>query len=278
MPCSAPPGAANSGHMTGRSDEARCGARRDPTRRAGDIFVELAAALAGDVDLLELLTMVCNRSAELLHATGATLLVVGQDATLHVIASSSEQMHRLALTELERSEGPCDDACTSGRPILNGSLAEDTAWPHFAPAARAAGFRTVHALPMRHDGRVAGVLCVADQHAASVRDTDARTLQALADIASFAVRQHRALRDATKLAEQLQGALRSRVAIEQAKGVLCERLQLDVDAAFELLRGYSRNHNVPIGIVAQRVLDHRLGAEELRTGARVPGGSHAAPT
>jgi AmiR/NasT family two-component response regulator len=53
---------------------------------------------------------------------------------------------------------------------------------------------------------------------------------------------------------QLQGALESRVVIEQAKGILRERLRLSVDGAFELLRAAARSDRRNIHSVAQEVV------------------------
>lgn len=55
------------------------------------------------------------------------------------------------------------------------------------------------------------------------------------------------------LSEQLQRALDSRVAIEQAKGVLSERYQVDVDEAFRLLRGFCRANNVKLDDAAKAI-------------------------
>src|SRR5438094_2708069 len=54
---------------------------------------------------------------------------------------------------------------------------------------------------------------------------------------------------------QLQTALESRVAIEQAKGVLSERYAIDAQAAFELLRLAARSSRNELRMLAQRVLD-----------------------
>ncbi len=56
---------------------------------------------------------------------------------------------------------------------------------------------------------------------------------------------------------QLEHALESRVAIEQAKGVLSERFGITVEEAFELVRRASRNQRVPAREVAREILASR---------------------
>jgi len=53
--------------------------------------------------------------------------------------------------------------------------------------------------------------------------------------------------------EQLREALRSRVVIEQAKGVLAERYRIDVEQAFQLLRRTARSNRMRIHALAGAV-------------------------
>jgi ANTAR domain len=62
---------------------------------------------------------------------------------------------------------------------------------------------------------------------------------------------------------QLEEALRSRVTIEQAKGVLAERLGLDLQAAFELLRRASRTNRMRIHDLAEAVVTSRETPAEI---------------
>jgi AmiR/NasT family two-component response regulator len=56
---------------------------------------------------------------------------------------------------------------------------------------------------------------------------------------------------------QLEEALKSRIVIEQAKGVLAERHELDVERAFEVLRRAARSTRTKIHVVAAEVVGSR---------------------
>ena len=73
--------------------------------------------------------------------------------------------------------------------------------------------------------------------------TEMEIAQAMAEMAAIGLIQERALRERNLLAVQLQGALNSRVIIEQAKGMIAEYLNIPVDDAFKLLQNYARDHN-----------------------------------
>ena len=83
--------------------------------------------------------------------------------------------------------------------------------------------------------------------------------QALADMATIGLLQERAVRGQQVLAEQLQGALNSRTVIEQAKGVLAERHQLTLEAAFTVMRTHARRNGRPLLAVASDVIDDSPG-------------------
>jgi hypothetical protein len=57
-------------------------------------------------------------------------------------------------------------------------------------------------------------------------------------------------------AEQLQHALSSRISVEQAKGILGERLGLDMEGAFALLRYAARGERMKLHDLAQAVIDN----------------------
>ncbi|HEX8762076.1 MAG TPA: ANTAR domain-containing protein, partial [Pseudonocardiaceae bacterium] len=87
--------------------------------------------------------------------------------------------------------------------------------------------------------------------------------QALADVATIGILQERAIRRSETVTEQSQAALNSRVIIEQAKGVLAQRGNLTMVAAFDRLRRYARNHNARLSEVARKVVETDLAADVL---------------
>jgi AmiR/NasT family two-component response regulator len=88
--------------------------------------------------------------------------------------------------------------------------------------------------------------------------------QALADAATIGILQERNVREQTDVAGQLQGALNSRIVIEQAKGVVAEQQRVSMEEAFALLRAYSRNSRTALSDVAAAVIHRSLGSVDLR--------------
>ena len=227
-------------------------------------FVELADTLVADFDVVELLTLLADRCVEVLDVGAAGLMLVGPDGNLRVMASSSEAMRVLELFELQAQEGPCLDCHRTGQPVSDRDLtAGDSRWPRFATEALAAGFLSVQALPMRLRGTVVGALNLFHLEPGEMVPADIDAAQALADVATIAILHHRATLEAQVLNEQLNQALNTRVVIEQAKGMVAERLGLDMETAFTTLRRHARNHNVRLATVAEDVIAGTLGATSL---------------
>ncbi len=224
-------------------------------------FVELADHLVDEFDVVDLLSTLAERCAKFVDASEVGFLLADSTGKLQVIGSSSEKMQALELFELQSSEGPCLDCYNTGQSVLNQEVPEGShRWPTFSPMVEAAGIRTVHALPMRLRSEIIGAINIFHTERRSLSPTEAAITQAFADAATIAILQDRALRHATQLAEQLQHALEGRIVIEQAKGVLAERLQLEMTEAFSALRKYAREHNRRLGDVALDVTEGKLPA------------------
>jgi transcriptional regulator with GAF, ATPase, and Fis domain len=233
-------------------------------------LVELADTLVDDFDVVELLTLLTDRCVEVLNVSAAGLMLVAPEGDLRVVASSSEEVRLVELFELQSQEGPCPDCYRTGEPTLSRNLAgEQARWPQFGPVALKAGFQSVHALPMRLRGLTIGALNLFHVDEGELDEADLVAARALADIATIGILQHRAAREAHIVIDQLNHALQSRIAIEQAKGVLAERSHLDMDQAFAWMRQHARSQNRLLVDVAQDVIDGSATPDPPRPAQRV---------
>jgi GAF domain-containing protein len=231
-----------------------------------DVFVEMADTLVDDFDVIEFLHVLTERCVQLLGVSAAGLLLTDQQGTLQVVAASSERTRLLELFQLQTDQGPCVDCFRTGQPVSVVDLPAVGRWPRFTAAAAEVGFAAVHALPMRLRAEVIGALNLFDTHPGALDGGKLRVGQALADVATIGLLQQRAIHRRDILTEQLQTALNSRVLIEQAKGVLAERLHVDVGEAFALLRDGARSHNRRLSDLAQGIVD---GSEPVVPGTAV---------
>jgi transcriptional regulator with GAF, ATPase, and Fis domain len=220
-----------------------------------DVFVEMADTLVDDFDLIDFLHVLTGRCVQLLEVAAAGLLLTDGQDKLQVVAASSERTRLLELFQLQADQGPCLDCFRTGHPVSVADLRSAGRWPRFTAAAAEVGFSAVHALPMRLRNEVIGALNLFDVEPSALDESRLRIGQALADAATIGLLQQRAIHRRDVLTEQLQTALNSRILIEQAKGVLAERLSLPMDQAFTVLRDGARHNNRRLSELAQAIVD-----------------------
>jgi GAF domain-containing protein len=227
-------------------------------------FVELADTMVSDFDVAELMLRLADACLELLEVDAAGLMLLDANGALRLVASAPDVMHDLEVFELQSEEGPSLDTIRTGKAVINIDVQRASErWPRFTAAALAAGIRSTHAMPLRLRGDLIGAVNLSSKVEQQLSDGDVALGQALADVATIALLQHRASRDQTILAEQLQVALNTRILVEQAKGILAERTGLHPAETFQHLRTFARTTGQPLQSVAWQVIEGRIASTAL---------------
>jgi transcriptional regulator with GAF, ATPase, and Fis domain len=234
-----------------------------------DTFVGIVDSLVDEFDIIDMLTGLTVGCVDLGLATASGILLADGNGKLRVMAASNEAAHLLELFQLQNDDGPCLDAFSTAEPVSHPDLSSAfDRWPQFAPEAVRAGFLSVQAFPLRLKAVVIGAMNLFSAEAKDTDPSESHLAQALADVASIAILQDQAVRRADVRAGQLQHALDSRVAIEQAKGMLAERANVGMDEAFTMLRGHARSSRALLTAVALGVVDGSLAIDEVVSSSR----------
>jgi GAF domain-containing protein len=222
-------------------------------------FVKLADTLVADFDLLDLLHWLVEECTQIIDIQAGGLLLVDPAGALQLVASTSEEAELVEILQLAAGYGPCLECFKTGVAVTVGDIeAEAERWPAFSGEALREGFQSVHATPLRLRGQIIGSMNLFGTRVGELAPADIAVAQALADVATIGILQERNVRSANLVAEQLQGALDSRVLIEQAKGVLAATANLDMNEAFTAMRAYARNKNLPLRQVADDIIERRI--------------------
>ena len=227
-------------------------------RDLGTVLADFAKILADEHGPTEVVHRLGDYVTELLPVHGVGILLLGANG-IEVATANTDAGLIVEQLEADLGEGPCTDCMASGEQVLAPDLAATAdRYPRFVPRALEAGIYSIHALPMTVRGEQLGSMDVVATEEMHLDAAQLATAQMLGDVAMTYVANSRTLTEKTKLAGQLQHALDSRVLIEQAKGVLAERHQLTVTAAFDRLRQYARSNQRKLHEVAAEVVQGEL--------------------
>jgi GAF domain-containing protein len=190
----------------------------------------------------------------LFQVDGSALMLVDRDQVLRNLAVSHLRAQALEELQDEHGEGPCVDAYEEKQTVWADDLGTEERWPAFSPAAASRGLTAVLTSPIPYSDEAVGVVAVFAAEPHPWTDAEQEAIVAFTDLAAMLILNAMAARDRGKLAVQLQGALDSRVVIEQAKGVLMGRHGLTPRQAFERLRGMARDQRRSLAEVAAEVV------------------------
>ncbi|HZG92363.1 MAG TPA: GAF and ANTAR domain-containing protein [Pseudonocardia sp.] len=252
----------------------------DREQRVGRAFVALADTLDDDYDIIDLLDRLVHYSVDLLAADAAGIMLGGGRGELHVVAASSKDARTAELLQLQNDQGPCMDCFRSGQPVGVPDLHDAVhRWPGFATAVNRSGaYRSVHALPLRLRGQAIGAMNLFHRLPGPLPAVDLALGQALADVATIGILQERSVRHVAEDNEHLQTALNTRVIVEQAKGLVAQKLGLSMDAAFDQLRRYARSNNRRLAELARDITTREVDPVAIvASDARPSAGTERAP-
>ncbi|MFI7116765.1 ANTAR domain-containing protein [Amycolatopsis sp. NPDC049868] len=226
-----------------------------------DTLVELADTLVPALDPANYWYCVADRYSQLVASSSVHLTASGDR---FVVVDTDERLEAPPLGGLLAEEGPGIECEANGEPVVNVLLDEATSrWSRLAPAALSLGYRSVHAFPFSRREDTLGAVTILTTETTPLPPTELKIAGALADVATIAMLNHRTIAGLTTTSQQLQGALSSRVIIEQAKGLLSARLEVSPEGAFRVLRRYARGHNMRIGDLSERLMKRDLTVADL---------------
>jgi GAF domain-containing protein len=223
----------------------------DPTGLAKSIGA--LGTLDPERGLAPALQQLTDAAKQLFRADGAGLMLIDAEGVLRW-ASASDQTAQTVEDGQERlAQGPCAVAFSQRLPAAIRNISLEPEWQEFTQVLVGEGVCAALSVPVELDGGVIGTL---DIYAGTARDWDpseVAALQAYAGLVASLLSAAVTAQVKGRLAEQLQAALEHRWLIEQAKGVLMGREDLDAQTAFERLRGAARSSTRRLADVARDV-------------------------
>jgi transcriptional regulator with GAF, ATPase, and Fis domain len=217
-------------------------------------LAQLADLRTSPVGLEAALQRIVETADALFQVDGTALMLVDRDQVLRNLAVSHQRATLLEQLQAEHGEGPCVDAYDHKQPAQADDLDREERWPAFSPAAARRGLVAVLASPIPYSTEAVGVVAVFASAPHAWDQAEQEAIVAFTDLAAMLILNAMEASEQGRVAVELQGALDSRVVIEQAKGVLVGRHGLSPREAFERLRGFARDQRRPLTEVAKAVV------------------------
>ncbi|HUR23783.1 MAG TPA: GAF and ANTAR domain-containing protein [Acidimicrobiales bacterium] len=202
----------------------------------------------------------CEVCAEVTGVTGAGIMLISGDLPRGSICTTDDVSALVETLQFELGEGPCVDASSQGRPVLEPDLAHPATsrWFAFSGPALEAGVRAVFGFPMQVGAVRLGALNLYCNRPGPLSDDQYADALAVADIAAEAVVAMQAKAEPGRLARELEAGGDFQYVVHQASGMVAAQIDVSVAQALIRLRAYAFGNGRSLTQVAEDVVCRRL--------------------
>ena len=220
-------------------------------RRHMDEFTRLARSLAAAPDETARLQVAVDSAVSLVSRCDHAGVTINEKEGLITRASSDGVVRRANELQHELGEGPCLDLMRDQDTLVCPDLAHEQRWPLWAKRASSElDVGSMMSLLVYDDGHSYGALSLYAQRGRRFDADDIAVAQVLAGHLSVVMAAQREI-------DQLGRAMRGRITIGRAEGILMERLDMNPDQAFDYLRRASMHLNRKVVDVAAEIAETR---------------------
>lgn len=206
--------------------------------------------------------LLCRTAARDLAVHGAGLWIVTGDGVQQLVAATDGLARSLEELQFTTGEGPCLDAYTARRPVLQPDLAAQPRWPVFGPAALAAGAAAVFSFPLAVGDIRVGVLDLYRTVPGDLSPSDTTDALAFADAATILM-LYLQQRSGPELNPELELAWTGHNEVHQATGMVAVQAGVSLAQALLLMRARAYAEDRSIGAVADDILGRTLRFDTL---------------
>lgn len=229
-----------------------------PRPRVAEILTLIDDGAAGRAALPARL---CQECLAALAISGVGLALMTADGpTGGIVAATDGPAQEMEELQFSLGEGPCVDASSSGRPVLQPDLLKDAVarWPAFGPAVLAAGIRAIFAFPLQLGAICLGVLDLYRSTPGSLSASELLDALAFADAATQVLLHLQHHDDDNGAQSMLTDAFDDRAVVHQATGMMTVQLDVSLAHALLRLRAHAYATEIHICVVAADVVDRSL--------------------
>jgi hypothetical protein len=231
------------------------------------ILSRLVGSGAGDLETSRL----CAVGAEVTATDGAGIMLMSGDVPRGSVCTTNEVSALIEELQYSLGEGPCVDAYSQDRPVLEPDLVDpDTPrWLAFRGPVLDAGVRAVFGFPLRVGAVRLGALNLYRDRPDPLTDDEHADALVMADVIAQAVLVLQADAPAGKLASALGASADFHYVVHQAAGMVAAQLDVGVAEALVRLRAHAFGNDRPLAAVARDVVARTLRFDP-RTGDKDP--------